>query len=473
MAVVYRGYDTRLDVVRAIKVLHPRFGRGSSVRKRFEREARMMANITHPNLVTITDVDWDERHAWIVMELLNGSLEQRLVEHGPLPPRLGCEVIRGVLGGLGAAHAAGVIHRDVKPANILLSSQGVPKLSDFGVARMSHDGGQTQTGAVLGTRAFMAPEQRHGARQVTLQSDLFATGATLFNLITGTRPTDIDNPKVTDSLLDELPEPLRPFLTKATAYHPEDRFADAREMGDALRAIEEELHEPPEDFVPLGSTPQYTDEITPETEARTFQTLDSLTPSDEAWQPQPTPTSIAPQGTATTTRGPGTGWTPWLAVGLTGVLLISGTTLVVDRLVTSPPPTAPQAEPAPPSPDPMNTDPAPQQAPAPLPPEPVDTPTPPDVQQASAIELPEDLAATPAPRTGELVITGAATKVELIAGDGTRHPPGVVPAGTYTLMASFENRDKPVDVGPVTIPAGHEVHLVCHGAGYYRCVPPR
>ena len=122
--------------------------------------------------------------------MLGGSMMERLHEDGPLPPRMAIQVMNGVLDALQLAHDNGIVHRDVKPHNILLDGRGTPKVTDFGIARWD-DGGLTKTGAVLGTLAYMPPEQKLSARRVDLRSDIYAVGATLYALLTGKMPHDL------------------------------------------------------------------------------------------------------------------------------------------------------------------------------------------------------------------------------------------------------------------------------------------
>ena len=184
MAVVYRGVDTRLEVERAVKLLLPQMAARPRIRARFDAEARTMARLTHPHIVAIQDVDAEDERVFLVMELLRGGNLWGWVErYGPMPPRLAVEATLPVLDALAFAHQAGVVHRDVKPQNVLLTSEGLPKLTDFGIARIESEDSRTRTAAVMGTWTYMPPEQRKSAKDTDLRADLYAVGAMLWALV--------------------------------------------------------------------------------------------------------------------------------------------------------------------------------------------------------------------------------------------------------------------------------------------------
>jgi hypothetical protein len=236
MAAVWTAWDTRLDVRRAVKVLHEHLGVDPAARRRFETEARVIAALDHPNVVRVHDFGEDGGRLYIVMDLAKGGCVQSLVQTGPLPPRPACEVVAQVLDALEAAHAQGVIHRDVKPGNILLSEDGRALLADFGVARMrSAHTLLTSEGAHLGTWAFMAPEVRSNAGSAEVRSDIYAAGATLYALVTGRNPPDPFMPFEGDDPLRSLPEAIAVVVRRATARRPEDRYTTAAEMAAEVR----------------------------------------------------------------------------------------------------------------------------------------------------------------------------------------------------------------------------------------------
>jgi hypothetical protein len=249
MATVYQAWDARLRVWRAIKVLDETFAPTSAARLRFENEARTMARLRHPNLLSVYDVGTDGARVFLVMDLApGGSVADHVAEHGPLAPKLACRLIVDVLGALQHAHDNGVVHRDVKPHNLLLDARGAPLVADFGIARVD-SAELTRTGAAMGTLAYMAPEQRSAARTVDGRADVYAAGGTLYALITGKEPLDL----YVEGAIDwsELPPPLTAVLKRATAWKREDRYPSAAEFASALRAVESELPGEALDRVPV------------------------------------------------------------------------------------------------------------------------------------------------------------------------------------------------------------------------------
>jgi eukaryotic-like serine/threonine-protein kinase len=247
MGTVYAGHDLRLDRAVAVKLLRPELARDPALRRRFEREARSAARVSHPNVVAVYDTGEDTgRHAFIVMELLTGRTLAHELADGPLDEGRLCEVAAGVLAALGAAHAEGIVHRDVKPGNVFLTDDGAVKVGDFGIA-ISLDTGETTTAVPLGTPAYAAPERLRGL-PATVRSDLYSLGVVLYEAAAGTRPFSGDGPsEVAEAIVRGDHEPLgrrRPDLSpaftsaveRALATEPEARFAGATAMRDALTA---------------------------------------------------------------------------------------------------------------------------------------------------------------------------------------------------------------------------------------------
>ena len=253
MSTVYRGLDIRLHRPVALKVMDARYAGDQQFLTRFHREARAIASLKHPGLVAIYDQGNDPRHPFLVMELVEGgTLRELLRERGPMPPHAVVAVLRPVLGGLGVAHQAGLVHRDVKPENVLISQDGEVKLVDFGLVRAIAEAGVTSTSVILGTAAYLSPEQVLG-QATGPRSDVYAAGIMAFELLTGTTPfsgdsaigvanqrLDRDVPPPS-SLIDGVPEEFDAFIAGATARDPDRRFADAAAMGADLDAIAEEL----------------------------------------------------------------------------------------------------------------------------------------------------------------------------------------------------------------------------------------
>ncbi len=249
MGVVLHAVDTRLQRDVAVKVLDPDLAKDDLARKRFCREARAAASITHENVVAVHQVEHEEGSdlPFLVMELISGeSLEKKLDRDGPLPLREIVRIGMQTASGLAAAHEKGLIHRDIKPGNILLEQSGQRvKLTDFGLARLTEDVRLTSTGSVAGTPLYMSPEQASGA-ELDARSDLFSLGVVLYELAAGEPPFNGKTPltvlkKLTEEkhrplreLNPELPEWFTHIVDRLLAKKPQDRFQSAHELADTL-----------------------------------------------------------------------------------------------------------------------------------------------------------------------------------------------------------------------------------------------
>jgi hypothetical protein len=247
MGVVLKAFDESLHRVVAIKVMAPQLATSATARKRFTREARAQAAVTHDHVVTIHAVEDSGPLPHIVMQFVAGqSLQDRLDRSGPVPLAEILRIGMQAAAGLAAAHAQGLVHRDVKPANILLEN-GVErvKLTDFGLARAADDASLTQSGTVAGTPAFMSPEQAEG-RSVDHRSDLFCLGSVLYAMCTGRPPFRANTSMaVLKRVCEETPTPIRDansevpdwlaeIVTKLHAKDPAARFQSAAEVADLL-----------------------------------------------------------------------------------------------------------------------------------------------------------------------------------------------------------------------------------------------
>ena len=256
MARVYKAYHPQLDRYVAVKVLRPDLVGEEGFLDRFQREARAVAALRHPNVVQVFDFDAQDDIYYMVMELLEGdNLKTRMNEyraHGQIMP-FGemIKILLDVLDGLGYAHAQGMVHRDIKPANILLTRQGRAVLVDFGIVQIVGATRHTVSGALIGTLNYMAPEQ--GLRsQSDARSDLYSIGVVLYELLTGRPPFDADTPLaiLMKHVNDPLPRPtlvnprippsVERVVLKALSKEPADRYQSAEEMTRALQQAVQE-----------------------------------------------------------------------------------------------------------------------------------------------------------------------------------------------------------------------------------------
>lgn len=245
-ATVWRGVDEHLKLDVAVKILHPQYSKDESRLRRFEREARALAALGDPAIVKVYDFGCDGDSYFIVQEFVHGTtLAARLAEEGPLDEQECRLVGSAVARALGVSHAAGIVHRDVKPHNVLLADDGRVCVTDFGIARMVSLAGLTQTGTVLGTARYISPEQAKGDT-ASERSDLYALGAMLYEMATGEPPftgdtavsvaekhvrEEVEPPRV---LNPELSEAYERIVMRCLAKSPTERFATAREAAAAL-----------------------------------------------------------------------------------------------------------------------------------------------------------------------------------------------------------------------------------------------
>ena len=256
MSGVYLGVDLRLDRPVAVKVMDPRYSADPRFLSRLEFEARSVARLKDPGLVPVYDQGVDGEWAFLVMELVEGgTLRELLAERGPMPPHAAAAVGIPVLGGLGAAHAAGLVHRDVKPENVLISDAGEVKVVDFGLVRAIAAAGITSDSVILGTAAYLSPEQVESA-DADARTDIYSFGIMLFEMLTGTTPFRGDTPLALayarlrgdvpppSRVIRGVPRPFDELVLTATARDPRDRFADGDDMLDALDAVVTDLRLP-------------------------------------------------------------------------------------------------------------------------------------------------------------------------------------------------------------------------------------
>ncbi|SEA07078.1 MULTISPECIES: protein kinase [unclassified Mycobacterium] len=253
MSTVYRGLDTRLDRLVALKVMDSRYSGDQQFLTRFQREARAAAGLKSPGLVAVYDQGFDGRHPFLVMELVEGgTLRELLRERGPMPPHAVAAVLAPMLDGLAVAHEAGLVHRDIKPENVLISDSGEVKIADFGLVRAVAEAKITSTSVILGTAAYLSPEQV-STGDADPRSDVYSVGILAYELLTGTTPFTGDNPlSVAYQRLDQdvpppssaiagVPKQFDDLVACATARVADDRYLDAGDMGAELAAIVTDL----------------------------------------------------------------------------------------------------------------------------------------------------------------------------------------------------------------------------------------
>ena len=247
MGEVYLARDRVLGRDVALKVLRKQYAGDDEFAERFKREAMSAASLSHPNIIQVYDRgETEEGASYIAMEYVpGGTLKERISREGPLEAADAAGLGAQVAEALGAAHDRGMVHRDIKPQNVLLAARGGAKVADFGIARAGSSATISRTGSVMGTAGYMSPEQALG-KPATPKSDLYSLGVVLYEALTGELPYTADNPIAVS--MKHVNEPLRPpielnpripkgmnaLVTKLLAKDPEDRYADAEELADDL-----------------------------------------------------------------------------------------------------------------------------------------------------------------------------------------------------------------------------------------------
>ncbi|MGB3328832.1 MAG: serine/threonine-protein kinase [Thermomicrobiales bacterium] len=295
-ATTWRGMDQRLGRLVAIKILHAQFAHDPAYVQRFEREAQVAAAVSHGNVVDIYDFGRQDDLLYIVMQYIAGEdLKHLIVRERVLPPERAREIVLQILAGVAAIHAAGIVHRDIKPQNVLVGNDGQIRVADFGIAHLDDQAQLTTTGTAFGTAAYMAPEQADG-RDIGPATDLYAVGVVFYELLTGTLPFAAPTPMAMMlAHLQETPElpsrratrwpisrDLDAVTMQALQKRPQDRFRSASAMSQALRNAS--IHAAPLE-APSASTRATT--------AATRPVARPVPQPQPQPQPQPRPTAAA------------------------------------------------------------------------------------------------------------------------------------------------------------------------------------
>ncbi|WLW53645.1 Stk1 family PASTA domain-containing Ser/Thr kinase [Streptomyces sp. YU58] len=317
MASVHLAYDAVLDRQVAIKTLHTELGREQAFRERFRREAQAVAKLTHTNIVSVFDTGEDELDGttmpYIVMEYVEGRplgsvLNADVQQYGAMPADKALKITADVLAALEISHEMGLVHRDIKPGNVMMTKRGVVKVMDFGIARAMQSGvtSMTQTGMVVGTPQYLSPEQALG-RGVDARSDLYSVGIMLFQLVTGRLPFDADSPLAIayahvqeepvapSSINRSLPPAVDALVARALKKNPNERFPSAEAMRDECLRVASSFQAAAPSIVPGVQTSSGAG-----VGSAVFPPVDQTPPPQGSvqtpYQPAPTP---SPYGTPT------------------------------------------------------------------------------------------------------------------------------------------------------------------------------
>lgn len=313
MATIYKAYQASIDRYVAIKILPEQFAKDANFLKRFQQEARAIAALEHPHILPVHDFGTEDGRSYMVMRYIEGGTLTKQMGH-PLPYKRIIQIVGDIARALDYAHERGVVHRDIKPSNILIDKHGEVLLTDFGIAKMVEGTEATQltgAGTILGTPAYMSPEQATGGN-IDGRSDIYSLGVVLYELLTGQPPYQAETPLAVvmkhvnaplpppRALKTEIPEALERIVLKAMAKDPNQRFQTAAEMEQALREA--------------------------------YQTVD--TPSAQIFEPEPAPSDPKPKSRV--------GF--FLVVGAIVALLLclGGGTILFLVAVTTPPKEATQ-----------------------------------------------------------------------------------------------------------------------------------
>ena len=527
MATVFKAFDQRLQVWRAVKVLAPQYSNRPSLRDRFEAEARTMASLEHRHIVRVYDVGRAGGSPYIVMELVDGgTLVDWVKQHGPMPPRLAVDAMIQTCEGVSAAHARRIVHRDIKPHNVLITAEGLCRVTDFGIARVEDDNEHlTRTGAVFGTWAYMAPEQRADAKKVDARADVYSLGATLYYLVTGRTPMDLFAAEKDPAVMEGIHECLMPVLVKSTQYSRNDRYETVQHFITALVALRETTPVDPPDTPTLGrpnlvakppparppggsgaaANPRFSETMVPDGELAaafsdvsdappmgaggsapsfdpTLENPDETNPNSRAFvglvspnTPSDLPDDAPPlrflPPTAEDDAPAPRRWPVVVALLLALALLLF---FLRPVFFGDPTPTGPAVEAGQPAevkppvePPPVNPPVGPSVGENPPNPEGGTTTAPPEGEGSTAtpgeVTPPTEPPPPPKKKTGRVVVEGDASSVRFLNG-GKAFPPGELPPGVYSIEATWGSQSYPA--GTVTVRVGATARVRCKERQY-------
>ena len=329
MATVFKAYHASLDRYVAFKVLHPAFNADQSFAVRFQREARVVARLEHPNIVPVYDYAEHETRPYLVMKFIEGDTLKARMDQDPLSAEEIAKIVEAVGSALAYAHRQGVLHRDVKPSNVLLGRDGQIYLADFGLARMAQSGESTlSSDMVMGTPQYISPEQAMGKADLDARTDLYSFGVMLYEMVVGRVPFNADTPFaiIHDHIYSplplprhvnpEVPEPVERVLLKALAKERADRFEDANQLVSAFKAAWNEAGVPMQGtFIHVSQALRAVEKINPP--AQTVARDPGLSPASTQGA---APAKVQEAGLGTkNTRSP---WM-WVSAGLVVLLCLA------------------------------------------------------------------------------------------------------------------------------------------------------
>lgn len=385
MATIHQATDLRLDRPVAVKLLRPEASRDADLANRFRREALAATVLRHPNIVACLDTGTDQDQPYLVMDLIDGEdLAQRLKRGGRLAPNVAARIGLDVARALGVAHVRGIVHRDVKPGNILLATDGRAMVTDFGIARLAADAEAAKPGTTLGSVHYFSPEQARGST-TTPASDVYCLGLVLFEALTGSRAfggettdaialarvgAEAPSPK---ALRPEVPNDLDAVVRRALAPDPADRYANGNAIAAALESVVQAI----DDASPTTIV------TTPRTATGTSRTGHDPAAERARARPRAAKKPRSPRGG--TSRAAPSG----VAIALLALLGVAGGAMIVaalpgDGVEPTPPAEPSQAVVATPTPEPT---PRPTPTPSPTPPSPTPTPAPTPVPAGDVADL--------------------------------------------------------------------------------------